>query len=132
MTEVTEERYLAPSDAARRLSISTITLRKWGASGKVASRRAGGGHHEYLEADIERLRESEGRDLLVSVPERLEADELLAPGEVAAMFRVDPKTVGRWAEAGKLHPVFTPGGQRRYREPEVRALFQAGRGGGRP
>lgn len=27
---------------------------------------------------------------------------LLTPGEVAALFRVDPKTVTRWATAGRI------------------------------
>ena len=31
-----------------------------------------------------------------------ESEPLLTPAEVAAMFRVDPKTVTRWAKAGKL------------------------------
>ncbi len=48
---------------------------------------------------------------------------LLTPGEVAAMFRVDPKTVTRWAKAGKLSSIRTLGGHRRYRESEVRALL---------
>jgi excisionase family DNA binding protein len=50
-------------------------------------------------------------------------DPLLTPAEVAAMFRVDPKTVTRWANAGKLASVRTPGGHRRYRESQVRALL---------
>ncbi|MEI2643153.1 MAG: helix-turn-helix domain-containing protein [Candidatus Nanopelagicales bacterium] len=29
-------------------------------------------------------------------------EDLLTPSEVAALFRVDPKTVTRWAKAGKL------------------------------
>ena len=48
---------------------------------------------------------------------------LLTPGEVAVMFRVDPKTVTRWAKAGKLTSIRTLGGHRRYREAEVRALL---------
>ena len=40
--------------------------------------------------------------------------DLLTPGEVAKMFRVDPKTVTRWGKAGKLRSVRTPGGHRRY------------------
>jgi len=40
---------------------------------------------------------------------------LITPGEVAALFRVDPKTVTRWAAAGKLSSVFTPGGHHRFR-----------------
>ena len=48
---------------------------------------------------------------------------LLTPGEVAGMFRVDPKTVTRWARDGKLTSIRTLGGHRRYREAEVRALL---------
>lgn len=52
-----------------------------------------------------------------------DAEPLLTPAEVAAMFRVDPKTVTRWAKAGKLTSIRTLGGHRRYRESEVRALL---------
>jgi excisionase family DNA binding protein len=52
-----------------------------------------------------------------------EADELLTPAEVAALFRVDPKTVTRWAKAGKLTSIRTLGGHRRYRATEVRSLL---------
>jgi excisionase family DNA binding protein len=51
------------------------------------------------------------------------ADPLLTPAEVASLFRVDPKTVTRWAKAGKLNAVRTLGGHRRYRESEVKALL---------
>jgi excisionase family DNA binding protein len=50
-------------------------------------------------------------------------DRLLTPGEVAALFRVDPKTVTRWAAAGRIGSIRTPGGHRRFREAEVRALL---------
>ncbi|MFC4556298.1 BldC family transcriptional regulator [Georgenia faecalis] len=50
-------------------------------------------------------------------------DTLLTPGEVAARFRVDPKTVTRWANAGKLSAVRTLGGHRRYRRSEVEELL---------
>ena len=52
-----------------------------------------------------------------------DAEPLLTPAEVATMFRVDPKTVTRWAKAGKLTSIRTLGGHRRYRELEVRALL---------
>jgi excisionase family DNA binding protein len=52
-------------------------------------------------------------------------DTLLTPGEVAARFRVDPKTVTRWANAGKLSVVRTLGGHRRYRRSEVEELLTA-------
>ena len=52
-----------------------------------------------------------------------DTEALLTPAEVAAMFRVDPKTVTRWAKAGKLSSIRTLGGHRRYRESEVQALL---------
>lgn len=48
---------------------------------------------------------------------------LLTPSEVATLFRVDPKTVTRWAKAGKLSAIRTLGGHRRYSEAEVRMLL---------
>lgn len=53
-------------------------------------------------------------------------EPLMTPGEVAKMFRVDPKTVTRWAKAGKLTSVRTLGGHRRFRESEIRALLVGG------
>lgn len=50
-------------------------------------------------------------------------ERLLTPGEVAALFRVDPKTVTRWASAGRIGSIRTPGGHRRFRESEVRGLL---------
>jgi excisionase family DNA binding protein len=48
---------------------------------------------------------------------------LLTPAEVASLFRVDPKTVTRWAKSGKLTSIRTLGGHRRYKESEVKALL---------
>lgn len=52
------------------------------------------------------------------------SERLLSVAEVAALFRVDPKTVTRWAAAGRITGVRTPGGHRRFRESEVRALLR--------
>ena len=52
-----------------------------------------------------------------------DSEALLTPAEVATMFRVDPKTVTRWAKSGKLSSIRTLGGHRRYREAEVRGLL---------
>ena len=57
-----------------------------------------------------------------------EAEILLTPAEVASLFRVDPKTVTRWAKAGKLTAIRTLGGHRRYRASEVNALLQSSSG----
>lgn len=53
----------------------------------------------------------------------VESEALLTPAEVALLFRVDPKTVTRWANTGKLTSLRTLGGHRRYRESEVRNLL---------
>ena len=52
---------------------------------------------------------------VVPLPNR----DMLTPAEVAKAFGVDPKTVTRWAKAGTLHTVQTPGmgdssGHRRF------------------
>jgi excisionase family DNA binding protein len=59
-------------------------------------------------------------------------ERLLTPGEVAALFRVDPKTVTRWAKAGRIGSVSTPGGHRRFRESEIRALLEGDTPAGHP
>lgn len=49
---------------------------------------------------------------------------LLTPSEVAGLFSVDPKTVTRWSQKGKLHCIKTVGGHRRYLLDEVQALLE--------
>ena len=51
-------------------------------------------------------------------------NELLTPSEVAVMFRVNPKTVTRWARAGKISAVRTLGGHRRFRASEIRRFLE--------
>jgi excisionase family DNA binding protein len=60
--------------------------------------------------------------------EAMEANEdetLLTPSEVAAMFRVNPKTVTRWARAGKISAIRTLGGHRRFRASEIRHFLES-------
>lgn len=52
-----------------------------------------------------------------------ENQALMTPGEVAAKFRVDAKTVTRWASAGKIRSIRTPGGHRRFYADEVERLL---------
>jgi excisionase family DNA binding protein len=54
---------------------------------------------------------------------KLEIDALLTPAEVTALLRVDPKTITRWSKTGRITPVRTLGGHRRFREADVRALL---------
>src|SRR4051812_2302083 len=51
-------------------------------------------------------------------------DRLLPPGEGATRSRVDPKPVTLWASAGRIGSTRPPGGHRRFRESEVRALLR--------
>jgi len=60
-------------------------------------------------------------------PDVAPGNRLLTPAEVAALFRVDPKTVTRWAQQGKLQSIRTLGGHRRYPEAEILAFLAAAR-----
>ena len=51
-------------------------------------------------------------------------EELLTPSEVAAMFRVNPKTVTRWARSGKISAIRTLGGHRRFKASEIRKFLE--------
>ena len=83
---------------------------------------------EYLASPVH-----DGREHPVDAEERMAisnqpaaadgAEHLLTPGEVASLFRVDPKTVTRWASAGRIGSIRTPGGHRRFRESEVRRML---------
>ncbi|MBF8187348.1 helix-turn-helix domain-containing protein [Nonomuraea sp. K274] len=57
------------------------------------------------------------------MPETQTADRMLSRKDVATMCGVDPITVTRWANAGKLTSLRTAGGHRRYKESEVRNLM---------
>ena len=45
--------------------------------------------------------------------------KLVSAAEVASTFNVHPKTVARWAQAGKISHVRTLGGHRRYDANEI-------------
>ncbi len=63
--------------------------------------------------------------LLAAMPYLMgDGDNLLTPREVAALCRVQPRTVYKW----NLPSVLTPGGHRRYRASDVSAYI-AGAGG---
>ena len=52
-------------------------------------------------------------------------ERMLRPREVAMLFKVDPKTVTRWAKTGRLTPITLPSGHRRYRASDVEALMSS-------
>jgi excisionase family DNA binding protein len=55
--------------------------------------------------------------------EATEYDYLLTPLEVAKIFAVNVKTVGRWARAGHLPYLTTLGGHRRFRQSDIDRLL---------
>ena len=57
------------------------------------------------------------------VTDVLNDDPLLTCVEVAELLRVDPKTVSRWAKAGRLPSIKTPGGHVRFRRSVVEPLL---------
>jgi len=70
-------------------------------------------HPIHTKSDIA---QSKGVTMSNRIPD---AEVLMTPKEVAQRFHVNPKTVTRWAKAGKLTAIRTLGGHRRYRESEV-------------
>lgn len=59
-------------------------------------------------------------------------DRLMTPAEVAAYYKIDPKTVSRYVAAGRLKIARrTPGGHARFWESDVIAAGQRQSGGAR-
>lgn len=67
---------------------------------------------------------SESEEPAMAMDASSEHEALLTPSEVAAMFRVNPKTVTRWARAGKISAIRTLGGHRRFRASEIRRFLE--------
>ncbi|MDO5700188.1 MAG: BldC family transcriptional regulator [Bowdeniella nasicola] len=57
-------------------------------------------------------------------PAQVATEAMLTPGEVAQLFRVQPKTVARWADDGKIAVARTLGGHRRFRVSDVERLMR--------
>lgn len=59
----------------------------------------------------------------------VDPEQLYTPGEVAGMFRVDPKTVVRWIKAGKFRNAYerTGGGHHRIYGHGIQKMILAAR-----
>jgi excisionase family DNA binding protein len=68
---------------------------------------------------------TENEEFEMTELQTMDGEALLTPGEVAQIFRVNPKTVSRWARAGKISTIRTLGGHRRFRAGDVEALVAA-------
>jgi excisionase family DNA binding protein len=53
-------------------------------------------------------------------------DRLLPIGEAARQLGVSIDTIRRWEGEDKIHPIRTPGGQRRFRQSEIDRLLATG------
>jgi excisionase family DNA binding protein len=53
-----------------------------------------------------------------------EAERLYTSGQVASLFKTHVRTIARWAKAGRLSSVPTIGGNHRFRESDVQALYE--------
>jgi excisionase family DNA binding protein len=87
------------------------------------------GHPGRLRSSFESIPSENNKKREKTVEERAmettsDPDALLTPSEVAAMFRVNPKTVTRWARAGKISAIRTLGGHRRFRAAEIRRFLE--------
>lgn len=56
------------------------------------------------------------------------AQDLLTPREAAALLGVRTATLARWAREGRLRPLHTPGGHRRYSREEAERIIAANPG----
>lgn len=114
------QEYLKAGRAAALLGFPVTTLGRWESAGKLAAVRTPGGQRLYLADSVRALRSELGD------ADTEDGEKLLTTHEVAVMFRVNPKTVTRWADAGHLEAVRTPGGHRRFRETAVQELLRDG------
>ena len=99
-----------------------------GKGGKKATRRNDGKRPEP-EAERRRLIASIYADDPGRAPDWLET-MLLSTGQVAVLFHVSRRSVTAWAQSRKLPYLTTPGGHRRFRVGDVRALLDAAAGAG--
>jgi excisionase family DNA binding protein len=56
--------------------------------------------------------------------QRTDQARLLTPAEVAGVFRVDVKTVTRWANTGRISSIRTLGGHRRFHQDEINTVLR--------
>lgn len=49
---------------------------------------------------------------------------LLSINKASKLFNISRATINKWQQQGLIKPVYTPGGQRRFKEPEIIALIE--------
>jgi excisionase family DNA binding protein len=111
----TVDSVMTTADLERIFQVDKHTIWRWEERGLIKAVRTVGGHRRYLVSD----QTAELQEVLLRP-----AEELLTPGQVAKIFRVNVKTVSRWSRQGKLKAVLTLGGHRRFRASEVKAAIE--------
>ncbi len=53
-------------------------------------------------------------------------EKLLSSSKAAAYLNISKATINRWQAKGILHPIYTPGGHRRFLESDLRAAMGLG------
>jgi DNA-binding transcriptional MerR regulator len=123
---------LAAEEATALFGVHSLTVSRWAKEGRLLWVLTPGGHRRFFTCELTALlsgwTREEARDLALAERARLAESAtgragLLTPGEVAVLFRVDPKTVTEWEGARLLVSVRTVGGTRRYFGSQVRALL---------
>jgi excisionase family DNA binding protein len=121
---MTDNELLTPSEVAEMFRVNPKTVTRWARAGRTQNlpgRRKVPFKDEPRPTDTRR----DESDCRSQPPGGTMAEnELLTPAEVAVMFRVNPKTVTRWARAGRISAVRTLGGHRRFRASEIRKLLE--------
>ncbi|MBI4079165.1 MAG: MerR family DNA-binding transcriptional regulator, partial [Candidatus Levybacteria bacterium] len=124
-------RFYTIQEAAKKIGVSSDTLRRWDAKGALSPKRTPGGQRRYSELQIESFlvnnqeaQQKGGSDSKLSVASELPTltsqpqgngyAQFLTIQEAASVLGISAKTLRRWDAQGKLTPIRTPGGQRRY------------------
>ena len=126
-----DDSLLTPGEVAAIFGVNPKTVTRWERVGKLQAIRTLGGHRRFRTTEVEALRREFRAGAAGSTngdgADPSGDDALLTPGEVAAIFGVNPKTVTRWERSGRLRAVRTLGGHRRFVAGEVTRLRESGR-----
>jgi DNA-binding transcriptional MerR regulator len=127
------EELLLTGEVAVLFRVSPSTVSRWGARGRLLAVRTPAGHMRFFACEAAALQRGESagraRELALAERARLAASvpggdgALLMPGDVAALFRVNPKEPARWEAAGLLLAVRPAGTVRQFFASEARALL---------
>lgn len=105
------------TDVAQQTQVPVRELRAMVKAGTIQTAYLGGGDLWFTPDTLTYLTTRR------KAPSGSKNDELLTSQEVARLFRVDPRTVTRWAKTGRISCIRTLGGHRRYRSSEIKTIY---------